>query len=91
MGSDENNSFKSMLSRSSASSGTSSYNSTNGTAVYTKNMLFSNTAPKVIKVNLALVVSMVVAFLIINIYNLAIFLSKHSLIKGRIDTYSYIS
>jgi hypothetical protein len=76
---------------SSASSNTSSDTSTNGAAFYAKNLLFQNTAPKVIKINLALVVSMIVAFYVINIYNLAIFLNKHSYIKGRFDAYSSIS
>eukprot|EP00347_Sterkiella_histriomuscorum_P017246 403350125 len=91
LNSDEQNSFKSMMSRSSASSNTSSGTSTSGAAFYAKNLLFQNSAPKVIKINLALVVAMIVGFFVISIYNLAIFLNKHSFIKGRFDTYSYIS
>eukprot|EP00347_Sterkiella_histriomuscorum_P015925 403355164 len=91
LSSDDISGIKSILSKSSASSGTSTNSTGFGSAFFAKNLLFQNSAPKVIKINLALIVAMIVAFFVINIYNLAIFLNKHSFIKGRFDTYSYIS
>ena len=72
----------------SSMSSASSNSSSNSMSRYSKNMLFLSKAPKVLKYNSILIVLMIISFLIISIYNLCIFISKHSLISDRLVLYS---
>ncbi|CDW74050.1 pas domain s-box family protein [Stylonychia lemnae] len=58
---------------------------------YAKNLLFQRKAPKILKINAAVLACTIVSFLIISIYNLAAFTDKHQQISGRLTAMSYIS
>lgn len=73
------------------SSTSSTSNNSSTQAHYVKNQLFLNKAPKILKINAIFIVSMIVAFYIISIYNLAVFLEKHDEISGRLEAFEEIS
>ncbi|CDW75262.1 pas domain s-box family protein [Stylonychia lemnae] len=76
---------------SSLSSTNSSSNSNAIQSHYAKNLLFQRKAPKILKINAIVLACTIVSFLIISIYNLAVFTDKHQQISGRLTAMSYIS
>ncbi|CDW86000.1 UNKNOWN [Stylonychia lemnae] len=76
------------------SSLSSTNSSTNSNAIqshYAKNLLFQKKAPKILKISAVVLACTIVSFLIISIYNLAVFTDKHQQISGRLTAMSYIS
>ena len=58
---------------------------------YAKNMLFQSHSPRILTINAYILLSMLLAFVVVSVYNLSQFLLKYSDIQGRIQIYYYIA
>ena len=77
--SDNNQDLSSIGSMSSTNSSESSLISAN----YAKNLLFHDKPPRVLTINIYILILMLIVFFIVSIYNLIIFLVKYGQISGR--------